>query len=309
MNKSANWSEYWKNEGINDEVFVNQEGKKHQALAEFWQQQLQELGGTGKLIDLASGAGSVFADVAFAHEFDLHAADISSEALERLESRLPGVTTHVCSADSLPLESHSFDLVVSQFGIEYAGIHAFTEAARIVKPSGSMIILCHIHDGYIDRRNRTSLEGAKLVHKIEFIAKAKAVTEANFGQDESEVKRTLDDFIAVEPTLSGFVRANPQGVHAHLYNGFKQLFLKRNAYQLTDIIDWLDSMQSEVDNSILRLEEMCRVASTEKTMHEIADNLSVANMLEVQYSPFILPHHSLPVAWKLTATKMAEKTD
>ncbi|MBL4665762.1 MAG: FAD-dependent oxidoreductase, partial [Sneathiella sp.] len=61
--------------------------------------------------------------------------------LEILKERIPRTKTYTCPADNVPLGDYSFDMVVSQFGIEYAGSTAFIEAARLVKNGGKLSIL------------------------------------------------------------------------------------------------------------------------------------------------------------------------
>jgi ubiquinone/menaquinone biosynthesis C-methylase UbiE len=50
--------------------------------------------------------------------------------------------------EALPLESGSFDVVVSQFGFEYGDeAKASAEAARVLKPGGLLRLVIHAHDG------------------------------------------------------------------------------------------------------------------------------------------------------------------
>ena len=113
-NSEKGWTDYWKKDSADGEVFVNAQGERHPALAEFWRQQFECLPDGSRIIDLASGAGSVFAHLPEGHDHQLFAADISQVALKALEERFPGVTTIVCSADQVPLGDGSFDVVVSQ---------------------------------------------------------------------------------------------------------------------------------------------------------------------------------------------------
>ena len=303
MSQTENWSEYWQNEGASGEVFVNQQGEKHQALAAFWHSQLTGHDGPAKMIDLACGAGSVFADLPQQHAFELHAADISPAALSQLNERLPEVETHVCSADNLPFESGTFDLVVSQFGIEYAGHQGFYEAARIVKPGGKLVVLCHIEDGYIDARNKAELEGAKLALETDFIGKAESLTRAVYSGNQVKFTQAADQFVLAEPLLAQYAEKHPNGVHAHLYHGFKQLFSKHQSYAMEDVLGWLEGMKAEVDKNILRLEEMRRAANGPEDLSSIQSQLQAIGMQEVSCQPFVLPNHQLPVAWQLIATR------
>ena len=53
--------------------------------------------------------------------------DISESAISTLVDRFPEVSGVVADARAIPLESESYDVAASQFGIEYAGLEAIDE--------------------------------------------------------------------------------------------------------------------------------------------------------------------------------------
>ena len=114
------WSEYWEKDGADGEVFVNAQGNKHPALADYWQAVFADMPAGSRIVDVASGAGSIYAHLSADHGFELHAVDIAAQALQALASRVPGVQITVSAAEDMPYDDRSFELVVSQFGIEYA---------------------------------------------------------------------------------------------------------------------------------------------------------------------------------------------
>lgn len=301
MKIDQQWDKYWQSESASGEVFANSEGKKHQVISQFWQTQLGQLPKQSNIIDIACGAGSIFSDLDQPEQYCLFAADYSKDALAKLKKRLPNVEVHCCPADTLPFEEHSFDAVVSQFGIEYAGERAFIEGFRVVNPGGRLIALCHIENGYIDSRNASELRAIDLLNETLFIAKAIAVTRALFSQQEHAIKAAMDDFVTVEPIIAETVKANDTGVHHHLYNGFKDLIYRRQAFSETDITDWLGQMQLDVDKSQSRLQEMRKAALSKSQIEGIASRIDGAS--SITFSPFYLPDKTLPVAWQFTAIK------
>ncbi|GAB5382413.1 MAG: hypothetical protein Alis3KO_08820 [Aliiglaciecola sp.] len=304
MNKEKeNWSQYWQKESAKGEVFVNKDGDKHQGLRDFWRSKLDNLPAGSRIIDLACGAGSIYADLENAANFNLFAADYSQSALEQLVKRMPDVNIKVCSANDLPYEDNMFDGVVSQFGIEYAGVSAFVEAARVLKSKKTLVVLCHFQEGFIDSKNKQELEGAKLVETLNFIPIAKKVTNAFYEAKESVIKQAMTEFTSVEPELAKKVAVATSGVHVHLYNGFKQLFMNRQAYAKEDIIGWLDAMSDEVSTAILRLTDMRNAALSEQQMIDVCDQVAANYAGEPKFSSFTLSGHELPVAWHFEYTK------
>lgn len=295
------WSDYWANDGAGGEVFVNPKGQKHPALTRHWQQIFAGLKENAQVIDLASGGGSIYAHLPESHSFDLHAVDISQEALEMLVKRIPGVTTTVCSADSVTYDDGLFDLVVSQFGVEYAGIEAFSEAARMVATGGKLAALCHYKDGYIDSRNSAELAGAILAKDSGFVDKAIAVTEAAFSKGSDAQMNTATTFAPAEKLLAEAVDKDQSGVHIHLYQGFRKLFEHRQQYNASDITTWLTQMHDELDDNIDRLTRMCDAALSRDDMDRVCELLRAQGLRNISCLPFETTGNKLPVAWNLLA--------
>lgn len=298
------WSTYWTNDGADGEVFVSKEGKAHPEVGAWWQQQLSRLKPSLDIVDLACGAGSIFQHLPAQHGLRLFGADISEDALSLMRQRIPSVTTTACSADALPYADGQFDVAVSQFGIEYAERKAFAEAARTIRSDGRLIFLCHYQLGYIDSRNRDHLEHAQVINKSEFIACAKRLIESVFNRDDKAIALAAQAFQPAEQELAAACKTLQEGIHFHLYQGFRQLYEQRQAYTREDILDWLDAMQVDVEQNILRLEHMCRAASSMEDMQNIADLLQENNCTDVNYEPFQIARHEKPLAWSLTARKL-----
>ena len=297
------WSDYWQKDSADGEVFVNAEGERHPALAEFWQARFASLEDGARVIDLASGAGSIYAHLPGGHTFQLSAADISEVALKALQERFPHVSAVVCSADAIPLDDQSFDVVVTQFGVEYAGVGAFSEAARLVAPGGQFIGLCHIQDGYIDSDNQQQLAAAKIVAEQAFIDHAMRLIEAAFAVDPAALKVAQDAFAKAATPVGESMRHCRKGIHTYLFQGFRQLYERRQQYDLADISGWLDAMRGELDLNLDRLSRMCRAALSESDVREINGIFEEQGLVDVNCTPFETPGNTLPVAWEITACK------
>ena len=297
------WSDYWEKDGAGGEVFVNARGEAHPALAEFWQAAFADVTAGSRIIDIASGAGSVFAHLPDGHDCRLAAADISDVALESLSQRFPDVQTLVCSADDIPLDDASFDMVVTQFGVEYAGVAAFDEAARLVAPGGRFVGLCHYRDGYIDSDNRAQLDEARIVRERGFIDAAIVLAKAAFTRDAARLKKAQDKFVAVATPVGEGMQRHRKGIHTHLFQGFRRLYENRRQYELADITGWLDAMRGELDKTIDRLERMRAAALAAEDVQQIRQLFEARGLEDVHCTPFETPGNQLPVAWELAAKK------
>ena len=299
------WSDYWEKDGAaGGEVFVNAKGGRHPALAEFWGGRFANLPEGSRVLDVASGAGSIYAHLPTGHGLELHATDIAQEALEALSERIEGVTTAVSGAEDLPYEDASFDLVVSQFGIEYAGRDAFAEASRLVKPGGSFAALVHIADGYVDANNKAQLKEATMVRESGFINEAINLTKIAFAGDTRRLAEAERAIVPLVRRVEEAVARCRNGIHLYLLGGFQQLYENRNQYDRTDIVQWLEQMDGELTKTLDRLGRMRAASMSNEDMDAIVSRLETAGFGDISVEPFEVPGNDLPIAWRLTASRL-----
>jgi len=301
MNRQAqNWSAYWRQDGAGGEVFVGPDGQGNAEIAAFWRSLFAGLDVGSCVIDIACGAGSIFGQVPAPDNYELVATDLSIDALDLLRARTRGAGAVVASARALPFRQGSFDLVVSQFGVEYAGTEAFEQALRLLRPGGRIVTLSHIRDGYIDRRNATLQAGVRKAGDTGFIARAVRLTRAAFSG--LGVEEAVRGFQPAESEMAAFVAEHPGGVHGHLYTGFRQLFERRARYDEKDILGWLDGMVAELDLNRLRLDEMRGAALGDTAIAELRAAAARCGVA-LHINRMTLTGHTLPVAWQIEGLK------
>jgi SAM-dependent methyltransferase len=299
-NQAKNWSAYWQKDGTGGEVFVGSGGEGNAEIAAFWRALFSEPGVGANIIDIACGAGSVFQHAQQPDQFELIGTDVSIDALRLLRQRSPGTGVVLASSSALPFKDSSFDLVVSQFGVEYAGTAAFGHALRLLKPGGRLCTLSHIRDGYIDRKNAVLQAGVRKAEELEFLAVARGLTQAAFSG--VGVEEAVRRFQPAEREMAMFVAGNPGGFHGHLYSGFRQLFERRAHYDESDILGWLDGMVAEQSLNRLRLDEMRGAALDQAAIEEI-QSLATQCGVSLSVSQMTLAGQSLPVAWQIVGRK------
>jgi len=304
MSQRTEWSEYWASQGLGGEVFVNPAGEKHPELAEHWRAVFAEHTGPQTVLDVAAGAGSLYAGLQQLDQASgWFAADLSFEALKLLTDRLPEVAAVQCPAQSLPFADGQFSLVVSQFGLEYAGLDAFGEAGRLVAPGGRMELLCHLEGGYIHSLIRPQLIGVRAVQDSGFITAASDLANAAYSGIGQVLQAAKQRFIPCERQLSPVLKQYPAGLHVHLYGGFRHMYENREKYARADIQDWLRKMKREIDVAVTRFTEMDAAALTEEGLHSVRAQLEAAGCRDVGCQPFQSPGHNLPLAWRISAAK------
>ncbi|MSQ99569.1 MAG: methyltransferase domain-containing protein, partial [Xanthomonadales bacterium] len=150
------WEGFWRN---TREAAAYRSGAPQQAVLEqfwgdFFKRTLPMFPGA-RILDLACGNGAVARSaIAAARTAGLThvmvcGLDRSDSGLVDLYRRLP--SAYPVNADVLmaPFRDGVFDLVTSQFGVEYAGSSAVAEAARLVAPGGVLAAILHLQGGGI----------------------------------------------------------------------------------------------------------------------------------------------------------------
>jgi SAM-dependent methyltransferase len=211
-------------------------------------------------------------------------------------ARLAGVAA---SAHALPFQDESFDIVVSQFGIEYAGIKAFGEVMRIFSPRASAQFIIHYRDGGIDRecsRNAAVLESLKTQCLFE------TALSAVRGQDLEASREKLRIIISnLNLHLDGEPLAAKQML-SRLLTDIATLVSRQNAYRLDDIVLWLEAMQVEVELYAGRMRAMTECALDAGEVCEVIELMS-ARGSAVSDPVRLIPHgRSEPAAWLIKVT-------
>jgi len=303
MSQGENWSDYWKYESSKGEVFVDKSGNKHPELAEFWNQLFKNFKSTDRIIDLASGAGSIFNSINYQQFSKLHAVDISGVALKRLQQDIPKVQIQIGSCSKLSFPDTSFDHILSQFGIEYSTENGFYEALRIMDFNGDFNALVHYKDGYIDHRNATELKGVDLLIDYSFVEISTKIANAFKSKNTAKTQTYFQEFSSIEPLVHAYCAKYNSGMPAHCYNGCKRLLQEYAKYEHDDVIEWFKNMQQELIQASERLQNMRSVAFSKDRMVKMVDVLQKKGAKEISAEPFILVQHDKPVAWVLKFKK------
>lgn len=320
-----NWSNYWAGRaadrsgealtGSGDGVGI----EHNEMLGAFWAACFAGLDKNSKILDMACGAGSVLRH-AHANGFtDLSGVDISADAITAMGREFPNAKGIVAPVDATGLADKSYDIVVSQFGFEYAGsnrqvLAAAREMTRLVTGGGQFIALCHIKGGGIEQEVNGHLRDIKEMTKPGFIAASKALFIALEAAEKSPTlatkaayEKATHNLGAPRDKLTAWLAAGQSGgseIHKlgqHLYTGTIELFNRRKAYSLADITNWLDGMQSEIDAYRGRMQSMRQSALSEKDARNILSAFNDAVFQTENPEQFYLAGDDKPAAWILKA--------
>lgn len=163
MTTNAGWRDYWKADRPASCMPENE--RTAQQIAATWQRWFGECPGGSRILDIATGNGIVLTHAAAAgrqlnRAFALTGVDLADidplRYLSSLEDDMRAAKfIGSVAAEQLPFEAGSFDVAVSQYGLEYADLdRALAEVARVLASGGILHWLAHSERSEVVQQNR-----------------------------------------------------------------------------------------------------------------------------------------------------------
>lgn len=313
--QSDSWNTYW--QGTGDTGAFASGGASHPVIREFWVtffQSVQQDYKQPAIIDLASGNGAVlecileeYAGQAIA----LTSLDLSTAAIANIKRRFPAVNGIVADAAEIPLESGSFDIVTSQFGVEYAGQEAILEAARLVSDGGQLALLVHADSGSIHEECLQSLDATKRTQSCNFIPAAINMFDTGFkavrGADRTAYDEAAKNLAPAIAELESIMRQ--YGPHvagdtvSRLYNDVSQIHQRIQHYEPADVLGWLNKMDTELKAYAERMASMSQAAIDSTGFEQLKTHLENMAFSIQRAEALTIPGQERPMAWILIAEK------
>ena len=309
-----NWDTYW--HGTGGVGAYSSGGITHPAILAFWDEYFGAVKlkyTIPKIIDIASGNGAVvesalaiFGD----QQSDFTCLDVSKAAISNIRDRFPQVNGIVSDALDMPLDSGSFNIATSQFGVEYAGLKAINETARLLAGGGQIALLLHTKAGSIHRECVQSLDAIVRIKDSQFIPHAIEMFDAGFkavrGADRAAYESAAKKLAPAVSVLEDIMRQYGQHVAGdtinRLYNDVAQIHERIQHYEPDETLDWLKRMDRELDAYAGRMSSMSGAAINTETFEQICTELRNRGCKVNRAEPLLIPNHDLPLAWVLIAT-------
>lgn len=309
------WDTYWRD--AEHGAAYTAGGISHPAIQSYWNEVFRAARAryeAPRIIDIASGNGAVVecAKTAFGGRLpDFTCLDISASAIEMLEQRFPDVHTVVADARQIPLESAGYDIATSQFGIEYAGLAAMDEVARLVAPGGQLALLLHNRSGSIYRDCAANLDAIQRVLQANFIPYSidmfekgfAAVRGANRAAYEEAAKRLAPAVRTLESILTQHGTHIADETVMRLNEDIGRIHENIQRYDPSEVLDWLNRMDGELQAYAGRMASMCESAIDSETFGRLCDGLRGQAFTTIRAAALAEPAEQPPLAWALIATR------
>jgi len=280
------WDEYWRR--TREAAAHRGGGPQDEVLARFWATFFDAALArpeTTHLLDLGCGNGAVarFALQAVTRAgrpaVSVLGVDSSLPALNDLRKRFPSVPVVAADAQRIPFPDGSFDVVSSQFGLEYAGVEAFSEAARLVAAAGTLAAVIHLKDGALYRECAVNLEALSVVRECGILPATREVFRAGHALARGNASRAefsrADEELAtaarkVDELLGSRGEAVAGGAVYRLYADIAHMYGRMRAYEPGEVATWADAMAREVEAYAGRMSSMLAAAIDAQGLDEVA---------------------------------------
>lgn len=262
-----------------------------------------------QVLDLAAGRGALLEIMIKYHSLQTAdgiqycSVDLSQTALQQIKLKYP--TSEVVRADcaQLPFSTNSFDLVMSQFGIEYAGLDAFFECSRILKKSGRFMGISHYKHGALHRECVDNLEAVDLLSNIEFFRYAQLAFHVKLAGDSDVQSKQLEMIFAdILSRFSHAVSEQPKlvgGLLLRLYNDTSYMYKNWDRFEAVAIIQWLDNMEEELNNYRARMASMNESALDEESLDQALIAFKTKGFNNIIRREISINKHTKPFAWSI----------
>ncbi len=309
------WDTYW--QGTGDVSAFCGGGSNHPAIHGFWSEFFASLKASQslpKMIDLATGNGTVV-DIAIEvlgiDSANVTCVDLSPTAIENVKQRIPGVTGVVADALQIPLADGDFGLVTSQFGVEYAGVDAIYEGARLLATGGELVMLLHVENGGVFNECKKSLSAIERLRDAKFIPYANELFKTGFaalhGADRAPYDAAGRQLAPAVQTAEDIISEYGEHVAGdtilNLYNDIGRIHAELPKYDRQEILAWLETMDNELDAFAERMLSMTSVALNQETLESVCRNLIAGGLTVQRAEPLIPQGRQHAVAWVLRATR------
>ncbi len=315
------WDIYW--QGKKEAAPQSDLGTQDKAPSEFWTQFFKEelpRHSKPRLLDAACGHGAVTgfalqtAAVLADSDIVLSCMDYSASAVQALEEKYPGVTGVACDASETPFADGEFDIVASQFGLEYAGETAFDEAARLVAKNGVLVAIVHMKNGAIFDECAANLYAIRAIQECNLISLARAAFDAGFavvaGNATQASFREADKNLApavetLKETLRKHGPLAAGGIIQRVGHDLAYMYQRIEAYVPQEVFAWLDRTDKELDAYEGRMASMLSAALDESEIKQLSARLSANGLTADTYDVMRMGDNKQPAAWILVGRRIS----
>ena len=306
MSETWVWARYWQYDRIASCFDGAGAGNYDECVAGGWRTFFSGLPSNARILDLCTGNGAIALIAAGigqadGRNFAITAVDqagidppshVTRHRGEMASIRFIGRT----KVEELPFEDDSFDVAVSQYGVEYSRLEsAVSEAARVVAPGGQVRFVVHASDGIIATAARTVIGDAdQLLGNIDLIGATRRCLDAvglvEGGDSSADARTQADGAVAdFKAALRRTANHVPNAVDKMMFSNsagvMLNVFQARHSVGRDAIVAKIDHVEAEILAHRGRLQALVDSALDRAGAEGLTEQLRAAGAVKAECRP------------------------
>lgn len=276
------------------------------------------------LLDLCTGNGAVARCAAHYSQLNQRGfriiavdhADIDPLAFVPEKKIAPGVLEFMgnINVETLPFATSSCHGVVSQYGLEYTNYErSLSELARVLKPQGQAMLVCHAQEGQPVRDAKMEMEHIELVvGRWKLYELARHALRKAWEWDLQKGSDAIDTLAAVRSFTRGLHqldqqrRRTPTPFLESTYGLLRHCFEVRKSFALPEILNKINDIEIETLAHQGRLLAMIKAALSHEDCRSWITWAATCGLRAQAPKPFCVEHMREPAGWTLKFLAVAE---
>jgi SAM-dependent methyltransferase len=316
LSRATAWTRYWQT-GAAHSCAGSYSPAYEGAIADFWRAGFSSLPPGSRILDLGTGNGplpKIMVAMASRSDLQCDAIDLAQVAppwfAELSGADRARIRFHSgCSMEALPFEAATFDLVVSQWGLEYSNLEVSTpEVLRVLAPGGRIQLLLHHVDAlpvtlaahevvHLQWLLNDSPYLESVEHMLEPMALATTAEGRSRLMQDAQANQAKEAFNAQQDTISSRIE---QGACTDVLVDVRQfvgtLFGIAQNQGAVAAGAALQGLRLELQDSRLRLQELCDHAMDHATAEALAMRLAHCGSYQLE----VMRDQQTIMGWALT---------
>jgi SAM-dependent methyltransferase len=309
LSDTKGWDNYWT--GSSSGVAYNQEGADHPALDRFWHQALAPVNVDLRILDVASGRGALIDYLPAGNYRHFVSLDYSHAALASQQVNHDFIQPVVADVKAMPFDAGSFDLVISQFGVEYGGPGAIDSLPSLVAAGGRTVLVMHCEGSVIDRECRSNREAIRRVNQLGFLPLAENMFRTGYAVLKGSADRKaagdsaralLEPFRGIGQILQEMGEDVAGGTVMTLYRETARIQERIQHHVEEEVIGWIQTMTREIGQYEARMQSMIDAALSVEAFQS-RTGVYEREGIEIEHAEMLLTQAGEPLAWQLSGVR------
>ena len=306
------WRNYWKSDLPASCVPENKDTAKE--IAAYWSGMFAELPDGSRVLDVATGNGIVLAYAAAAagqggKTLELTGVDLAEIDPQKFLSETPAGFENVrflggTAAEDLPFGEGDFDVVVSQYGLEYAQLDkALAEVERVLAPGGRLTWLAHCEDSEVVQQNRDRVDQVRflLAPRGPVDAMEKFLARVKKGKGLSYAGQRLQ---AVMVDAEAYCREHPPAkIVTEVCSVIADTANRWQAYRPDDLVKMLADSRQRLIRHRQRINDLIRAVMSPERLQDVERRLGGAAWSSTSIAPLHAGAGEVPIGLLITSQR------